>query len=51
MGLDANNKQHRSKIGGLLKIWKASGALVDVDGDDAKGMARKFVEVGTPAND
>jgi hypothetical protein len=51
MGLDANNKQHRSKIMGLLKIWKACGALVEVDGDDAKGMARRFVEVGTPAND
>ena len=51
MGLDASNKQHRSKIMSLLKVWKASGALVDVDGDDAKGMPRRFVEVGTPAND
>ena len=51
MGLDASNKQHRSKIVGLLKVWKASGALVEVDGDDAKGMARRFVEVGTLAND
>jgi len=51
MGLDASNKQHRSKIMGLLKIWKASGALVEVDGHDAKGMARSFVEIGTLAND
>ena len=51
MGLDASNKQHRSKITGLLKVWKASGALVDVDGLDAKRETRTFVEVGVPAND
>ena len=51
MGLDASDKQHRSKIVGLLKIWKASGALVDVEGLDAKRETRTFVEVGTLAND
>lgn len=49
--LDADNKQHRAKIIGLLKIWKSTGMLVEVEGKDAKGMTKTFVEVGTPAND
>ncbi|MGO9774873.1 MAG: AAA family ATPase, partial [Roseiarcus sp.] len=49
--LDASNKQHRAKIIGLLKIWKSTGMLVEVEGKDAKRETRTFVEVGTPAND
>ena len=49
--LDTDNKQHRSKIMGLLKIWKSTGMLVEVEGRDEKRTVRTFVEVGTPAND
>jgi hypothetical protein len=49
--LDADNKQHRAKIIGLLKIWKSTGMLVEVEGKDEKRKPRTFIEVGTPAND
>jgi hypothetical protein len=49
--LDTGNKRDKAKIIGLLRIWKASGALVEVEGKDVKGMARPFIEVGVPAND
>jgi len=49
--LDASNKQHKAKIIGLLKIWKSTGMLVEVEGKDEKRKPRTFVEVGTPAND
>ncbi|WP_292529533.1 AAA family ATPase [Methylocystis sp.] len=51
MKLDVSDKRHRAKINGLLKIWKSTGALVEVDGKDDKRNTRIYVEVGTPAND
>ena len=49
--LDASNKAHRAKIKAMLKQWIANGALVVVDGQDAKRNKRSFVEVGTPVDE
>ena len=51
MKLDAANKAHKAKIVGLLKTWISTGMLIVVEGEDDKRMPRKFIEVGTPAND
>jgi hypothetical protein len=51
MKLDASNKRDKAKICSLLKIWKASGALIVVEKKDSKREVRDFVEVGTWAND
>lgn len=44
--LDATSKAHRAKIAGLLKTWISTGALVVVDGVDARREKRSFIEVG-----
>lgn len=49
--LDVENKAHKAKICSLLKIWIASGALVEVEGKDEKRKPRTFIEVGIPADD
>jgi AAA domain len=49
--LDASNKAHRAKIKVMLKQWIANGALVVVEGLDARREKRSFIEAGTPAND
>jgi len=49
--LDATNKAHRAKIASLLKTWISTGMLIVVEGEDAKRMPRKFIEVGKPADD
>ena len=49
--LDASNRAHRAKIKAMLKQWIANGALVVVEGLDAKREKRSFIEAGTPAND
>jgi hypothetical protein len=51
LNLDATNKANRAKVAGLLNTWISTGMLVVVDGEDAKRMPRKFIEVGTPADD
>jgi len=51
LNLDPTNKSHRAKIAALLKTWIAHGMLVVVDGEDASRIRRKFIEVGTTAND
>jgi hypothetical protein len=45
MNLDMENKANRAKITGMLKVWKAAGSLVVVDGMDEHREVRKFVEV------
>ncbi|NUJ80293.1 AAA family ATPase [Methylocystis sp. FS] len=51
MKMDASDKRHRAKIIGLLKVWKSTGTLVEVDGKDEARRTKTYVEVGTPAND
>jgi hypothetical protein len=51
LDLDAENKAHRSKITGLLRVWIANSALVVVEGKDANHDTRDYVEVGEWAND
>ncbi len=51
MGLDPTNKADRAKVASLLKTWIKNGMFNVVDGEDAKRMPRKFIEVGEPAND
>jgi AAA domain len=45
MDLDVENKSDRARIAGMLKVWKAAGSLVVVDGMDEHRESRKFVEV------
>ena len=49
--LDLANKAHKAKAASLLKTWIAKDMLRVVDANDEKSMLRKFIEVGTPAND
>jgi hypothetical protein len=49
--LDTDIAAHRAKIRGILKIWIANGGLTIVQGKDAKGNDRSFVEVGVWATD
>jgi AAA domain len=51
LNLDPKTKAHRAKIASLLKTWIANGMFVVVEDEDDKRMKRKFIEVGTPAND
>ena len=51
LNLDVSNKAHKANAAGLLRTWIAKGALRVVEANDAKSMLRKFVEVGTPADD
>lgn len=43
---NADAKADRAKINALLRTWIATGALIKVEGKDAKSMPRTFVEVG-----
>ncbi len=49
--LDVGNKQCKSKIAGLLKIWIKNGALVVIRRPDKNGDERPFIEVGRPADE
>jgi hypothetical protein len=49
--LDLSNKAHKAKAASLLKTWIANGMLRVVEAQDEKRMSRKFIEVGTHAND
>jgi hypothetical protein len=49
MGVDMGTKAGKAKVGRLLKIWIASGALMVVEGEDDARVKRSFVIVGTPA--
>ncbi|SDA27098.1 hypothetical protein SAMN02799622_03974 [Methylobacterium sp. UNC378MF] len=49
--LDREDKAHKSKITGMLKVWIEKGRFEAVDGKDAKGKPRKFVEFGGHASD
>jgi hypothetical protein len=51
LNLDPANKAHRAKIASLLKTWVTNGMFVVVEGEDDARVKRKFIEVGTPAND
>jgi AAA domain len=51
LNLDLTNKAHKAKVNALLKTWILSGALVVVDGRDARHEVRSFIEVGTAADD
>ncbi|WP_085810714.1 AAA family ATPase [Sphingomonas sp. TZW2008] len=46
LSADSDAKADRAKINALLRTWIATGALIKVDGKDAKSMPRTFVEVG-----
>jgi hypothetical protein len=44
--LNADNKADRSKIVGMLNVWRSSGAtLVVVERQDDKREVKKFIEV------
>jgi hypothetical protein len=51
LNLDPTNTAHKAKINALLKTWIVSGALVVVEGRDARHEVRSFIEVGTAADD
>lgn len=50
IGIDTGTKAGRAKVSAILKIWLETGMFKVVDGQDAKRMARKYVEVGVWAN-
>ncbi len=43
--LDADNKTDRAKINGMLKIWRATGALKVIEEKDENREMREFVVV------
>lgn len=49
--LDTSRRADKAKISTLLKLWIGTGMFVVVNGKDAKGTERKFVEVGKAAAD
>jgi AAA domain len=49
--LDLSNKAHKAKAASLLKTWIANDMLRVVEAQDEKRMTRKFIEMGTHAND
>ena len=49
--LNHEDKAHRSKINRMLKVWIETGMFAVVQGKDAKGNNRDFVEVGKHASD
>jgi hypothetical protein len=49
--LDPKDKAHRNKIGRMLRVWIETGMFVVVEGKDARGNTRDFVEVGKHASD
>ncbi len=50
LGLDLSRKSEKAKVISLLRMWIAAGALVVVEGEDAKRNRRAFVEVGAWVN-
>ena len=46
LSADSNVKTDRAKINAMLRAWLANGALIKVEGKDAKSMPRTYVEVG-----
>lgn len=49
MELDLEKKAHKARVANLIRTWKACGSLVVVEGKDARGMTRPFVEVSETA--
>jgi hypothetical protein len=45
LDLDISTKHDKAKVIGLLKLWKAAGSIVVVEGYDEKKNMRPFVEV------
>jgi hypothetical protein len=45
IGLNLSKKLDKARVKSLIKIWLASGALMVVEGEDAKRNKRKFIEV------
>ena len=43
--LDLSSKAAKAKVVGLIKVWLASGALVEVEGQDDRRRIRTFIEV------
>jgi hypothetical protein len=50
LDIDTSSSFGRTKVKTLLATWITSGMFREVDGQDTKRMARKFIEVGTWAN-
>lgn len=51
LGCDLNKPSDKKRVMGNIKVWLKSGALVVVDGKDAKGRSRPLIEVGQAATD
>jgi AAA domain len=49
--LDPEDKAHKAKIKGALKVWMATGMFVEVEGLDDQRKPRPCIEVGKWAND
>lgn len=49
LGLDVNKKTDKARIAGMVRTWRAAGSLVVVEGKDAKGKPRPFIEVAEHA--
>lgn len=47
LGLSLAVKPERAKVAGLIKIWRTSGALVEVEKTDERRKVKKFVEVAS----
>jgi hypothetical protein len=45
LDIKLETKSDRARVLGMIRIWLASGSLIVVDGEDAKRMPRKFIEV------
>jgi hypothetical protein len=46
LGLNINDKAHRSRVSLMLKAWVENGALKEVRREDAQRKERSFMEVG-----
>jgi hypothetical protein len=49
LDLNIDDKADRTKITGMLKVWRAAGSLIVVDGFDENREAKKFIEVAEDA--
>jgi hypothetical protein len=47
LGLSLAVKQERAKVAGLIKIWRTSGALVEVEKQNERRQMKKFIEVAS----
>lgn len=50
VGIDTTTPAGKAKVKALLSLWIKNGMFQEVEGQDAKRMARKFIEVGQWAN-